>query len=542
MEPTPDDTSSEHILALLKALEKRIELIEARLGLSAEVSQETAPSSEVNENPEEGQDALEIRVGQNWFAKVGIVVLALGVIFLLTFPYQDLPSFAPSILGYVLVAVILGLSRYWKETFEQTSRYLLGGGLLLLYFTTLRLSHFSAAPAVASTPVELTLLVAVVAVDLVISVRKQSRYLTGLSLTLGFLTALAGGGPYFTFAFIAVATLAATLLGVRFRWHGILTLGISLSYTTHLLWSLNNPVFGNSLQQISSPEINLLFILIYAAIYAGGGLKQSVAGKEDALSVVNSFLNGLASYTLLSFLALTIFRPSFAVWSLVVSGLYLALAVGYWIRLKSKYATFVYAMLGYAALSAAIVSLSGTPDVFVWLCWQSILVVSTAVWFRSRFIVVANFAIYLIIFGAYLGLAGTVGSISISFGVVALLSARILNWRKDRLELKTEMMRNAYLACALFVLPYALYHIVPHSYVSMSWLGLALFYYLASRLLNNNRKYRWMALLTTILTVLYVFTVELVGLDPALRIISFLVLGTALLTISMIYTRKRQKK
>jgi len=101
-------------------------------------------------------------------------------------------------------------------------------------------------------------------------------------------------------------------------------------------------------------------------------------------------------------------------------------------------------------------------------------------------------------------------------------------------------MRNAYLACALFVLPYALYHVVPGRYVSISWLGLALFYYISSRILGNNRKYRWMALLTTLLTVLYVFTVELVGLDPALRIVSFLVLGIALLTISMIYSRKRR--
>jgi hypothetical protein len=255
---------------------------------------------------------------------------------------------------------------------------------------------------------------------------------------------------------------------------------------------------------------------------------------------MNSVLNGFGSFLLLTTLSFTAFRTSFAVWSLVASGSYLALAIAYWIRTSSKYATFVYAMLGYAALSAAIANLSATPDVFVWLCWQSVLVLTTAVWFRSRFIVVANFVIYLIVFIAYLSLAGTIGTISISFGIVALLSARILNWRKEKLELKTELMRNAYLASALFVLPYALYHVVPRNYVTFSWLGLALFYFITSKLLNNNRKYRWMALLTTLLTVVYVFVVELVGLDTAVRIVSFLILGVALLATSMIYTRKRR--
>jgi len=203
------------------------------------------------------------------------------------------------------------------------------------------------------------------------------------------------------------------------------------------------------------------------------------------------------------------------------------------------YATFVYAIIGYTALSAAIVAQFPQPDFFVWLCWQSIIVVSTAVWFRSRFIIVANFIIYLFVFIAYLSTAGTVGSVSVSFGIVALLSARILNWQRDRLELRTDLMRNAYLASALLFLPYALYNSVPPHFVSVSWLVLASFYYIASRLLKS-RKYRWMALLTTLLTILYVFIMDLTTVDPVVRIVSFLVVGSVLLTISMIYSRKKQ--
>jgi hypothetical protein len=130
--------------------------------------------------------------------------------------------------------------------------------------------------------------------------------------------------------------------------------------------------------------------------------------------------------------------------------------------------------------------------------------------------------------------------VSVSFGIVALLSARVLNWQRDRLELRTDLMRNAYLASALLFLPYALYNSVPPHFVGVSWLILASLYYIASRLLKS-RKYRWMALLTTLLTILYVFIVDLTTVDPVVRIVSFLVVGSVLLTISMIYSRKKQR-
>jgi uncharacterized membrane protein len=531
--------SNEHVLGVLRNLESRILQIESHLGIHQEVANLPTAKSGARVT-EQSEDDLETQVGENWFAKVGIVVLALGVMFLLTFPYQNLPSYAPSVIGYVLVGGIFALSRYWKDSFQQVSRYLLGGGLLLFYFTTLRLSHFGPIPAISDTTLELTLLLCVVTLNLAISVIHRSPYLVGLSLVLGFFTALVEEPAQIVFLVILSTAMVATAISVRYGWSWILILGIVLSLVTHFLWSINNPVFGNSVQQLTTPSLNLLFVLLYTLVCGVGALFASKPNVEETISVVSTVLNGFGCYVLLTFLTLTAFRSSFAVWHLFASALFLAYSVVYWIKVKSKYSTFVYAMLGYVALSAAIVDTFVSPDVFVWLCWQSILVLSTAVWFRSRFIVVANFLIYLMVFAAYLSLAGKVGTISVSFGIVALVSARILNWRKNVLELKTEMMRNAYLACALIVLPYALYHMVPARYVSISWLGLALFYYISSRILNNNRKYRWMALLTTLLTVLYVFTVELVGLDPTLRIVSFLVLGVALLTVSMIYSRKRR--
>jgi hypothetical protein len=163
-------------------------------------------------------------------------------------------------------------------------------------------------------------------------------------------------------------------------------------------------------------------------------------------------------------------------------------------------------------------------------------VVTTAIWFRSRFIVVANFLIYVAVVAGYVMVAKQESGISLGFGIVALVTARILNWKKDRLELKTELMRNAYLASAFVVFPYALYHLVPAAYVGLAWVGVALFYY-GMNLVVRNRKYRWMGHATLLLTALYLLIVGTRQFEPVYRILSFLVLGTVLLVVSLIFTR-----
>jgi len=252
-------------------------------------------------------------------------------------------------------------------------------------------------------------------------------------------------------------------------------------------------------------------------------------------------LNCGAGFGLFLLTSLGVDPAQFAPAHLAAAVVYLALAVAFWQSEASRITTFFYAMTGYLALSAAIVRSFPSPEVFIWLSGQSLVVVATAFWFRSRLIVVANFFIYAAIVLAYMVVAKQETGISLVFGVVALLTARILNWKKERLELTTELMRNAYLASAFVVFPYALYHLVPRAYVSLAWVGVAIAYYLMN-LIIRNPKYRWMGHLTLLLTVLYVIVVGLTQLAPTYRIISFLVLGTVLLAVSLIFTQVRARR
>jgi uncharacterized membrane protein len=57
----------------------------------------------------------------------------------------------------------------------------------------------------------------------------------------------------------------------------------------------------------------------------------------------------------------------------------------------------------------------------------------------------------------------------------------------------------------------------------------------------RNQKYRWMGHATLLFTALYLLVVGVNRLEPLYRNLSFLVLGTVLLVISLIFTRLRAR-
>ncbi|MHB9013704.1 MAG: hypothetical protein ACYC49_15955, partial [Ignavibacteriaceae bacterium] len=142
------DTSTEvpdnkEIFTLIKNLEERVSRLESALNIEPlqQKEPEEKRQTEVVDFFDK-EEELEYRIGQFWFAKVGIVVLIIGIAFFLTFPFKNLPPVLPGIFGYILTAVIFGFSSYFKKISTYISGYLLGGSLALLYFTTLRLYFF----------------------------------------------------------------------------------------------------------------------------------------------------------------------------------------------------------------------------------------------------------------------------------------------------------------------------------------------------------------------------------------------------------------
>ncbi|MBU2446210.1 MAG: DUF2339 domain-containing protein [Bacteroidetes bacterium] len=531
----------EKLIDAIKSLDERIERIEKHIKYESESSvAELDTVFDKERSAEEKEDALEYAIGGGWFAKMGIVVLSFGILFLLSTPYENAVSYLPSLIGLVIAGVILGGSVAAKNLYPQISGYLLGGSIILLYFSVMRFYFFGAEATITSLPVIVALLLVVSAIHLFVALKRNSIHFAYWSLLLGYTTALISDSAYFIFALIILISSVAVYLRLKREWINMIFFGIFFSYLTHFMWFINNPFLGKPIEAVSLP-LNLLFILCYAVIFALGNILRKNDKEENYFVTAASFLNAGSAYALL---LLTTYLSPFeysGIYHLLGAIVFMALAVTFWVKEQSKLSTFVYAMTAYVALSFAIINLFAGSDIFILLCWQSLLVVSTAVWFRSKLIIVSNFVIYVGVFIAYLIAVQTVSLVSISFGIVALLSARILNWKKEELELQTEQMRNAYLIVALLVIPYALYHSLPVNYVSYAWVAVALIYYWLSNILKN-KKYRWMSLATLLMTVVYVLIFGITTEETTDRILAFLVLGVILLLMSLIYTKKKTKE
>ena len=125
--------------------------------------------------------------------------------------------------------------------------------------------------------------------------------------------------------------------------------------------------------------------------------------------------------------------------------------------------------IAFVALSVTVFGIYGLPRAYFLLALQSLLVVSMALWFRSKVIVVMNTFLFIILLIVYLATVHSLDSANFAFALVSLVTARTLNWQKKRLEIKTELLRNTYLIIGFSMMLYALYKIVPGNYVTLSW-------------------------------------------------------------------------
>jgi hypothetical protein len=525
-------------------LEERVARLEARLGLTADIGvrEVVVPPPALAPVFHEGTvsgETFEFELGQHWFALAGVAVLTAGLAFLLSLPYPSLPAAVPAMAGCGLAAALLAIAHVSPRLFSGGAGILSAAAMVLLGFSVLRLFFFGEQPAmdVNGLPGR-SLLLAATAINAAISMRLRSPGLTVLALSLACAIALAVGSTWLTLVSV-VAVAGVAVLASR-RAQSLLPVlgGVILTHATYFLWSLGNPIRSGAVQFARDPvwaPAVLLGLMLLLGVAPLLGARQ----RDDAPTNVAAFANCAFGYGAFLIHTAASFPARFPVFNLAATVVFLGLAMLFYVRLESRVSTFFYAMTAYAALTLAIVRLAPTPDVFVWLSLQSVVVVATAIWFRSRFIVVGNFLIFAAIVVTYAAVTKTENGISVGFGIVALMTARILNWKQHRLELKTDFMRNAYLASAFVIFPYASYHLVPVKYVTLVWIALAAAYYVLNFGIRN-QKYRWMGHGTLVLTTLYVIGVGVSRFEPVYRVLSFLALGAALLIVSLLFARARR--
>ena len=277
--------------------------------------------------------------------------------------------------------------------------------------------------------------------------------------------------------------------------------------------------------------------MLYGAIYSVVPfLKQQ--GKLSA-EVCNAtiILNSLAFSVLLLLVVLTFYSKNYLFIFLGISILCLIYAIVLNYKIASRFDSFLYVNFGFMALSIAVYGYSDLPGSYLFLAWQSMVVLAIAIWFRSNLIVLMNTLLYTVILLAYLITSKSIDSYNISFTLIAIASARILNWKQNRLELKTASIRNFYLVITFFVMLFTLNQAVAVDYITISW-GLAAVAYMIMSAILRNVKYRWLAFLTLLAAVIHLFIFDISKMGVGYRILAFIFVGITILGVSFYYTKK----
>ena len=529
-----------------EVFDARISRLEQHLGLAPLdlSSNSQAPTADPdrgflpNQTNEQSSE-LEASIGEFGLAWVGSIVFFLGVVFLITYTSSLGHRAISTTIGYFAAAGLFLAANLWKTRASHLSRILVSGSLLLLFYTTMRLHFFSPDPLVENSSIVLFLLLMVVGFQLYLAVHRNSETLATVGILLGMLAALLIDRTHIELPLVAILSAVAVYLAVRRGWWRLLNAGIVLAYAAHLSWLLNNPVVGNQIQAVSEHQYNLVYLFLYAGIFTVPLFLSKQVSFDDLTSLGLVFLNCLGFCALVFLVTLTHLQKEFPAIALGVCGILMVSSIAQFVRTNRQLGAAIYACFGFMALSIAIYGYAAIPDSFFWLSLQSLLVVSIALWFRSRILVVVNSLIYVGILVAYFALSPSSHPVNFSFALVALASARVMNWQKERLTLRTEMLRNVYLFIAFVLVFYAMYRAVPPQYVTLSWTLTAVVYFLLSYLLRSN-KYRLMAISGMLVTVVYLFLVDLASLDPRFRVAAFMFLGLMAVMISLYYTRTRK--
>ncbi|HEY7547280.1 MAG TPA: DUF2339 domain-containing protein, partial [Blastocatellia bacterium] len=530
---------------LIQELTARVARLEAHLGLppikTTPATDGEAPSEAalVEMPPSEYEGSgLELGVGEFGLAWIGSGVLFLGIVFFMAYAQSYGHRVAASATGYISAIGLYWLAHLWKQNIPHLSRVMLGSSLLLLYYTTMRLGFFTDAPLIGNRYISLLLLLAVVAFQLRIATARDSQQLAAIALVLAVISAMLIDRTHISLPLVVIFSAIAVWLSITREWRPLLPVMMIFAYAAHLLWLLSNPLAGHKPQAVADHQYNLVYLFLYAAIFYWPALFVKKDSADDAYKIASVLLNSLAFSILIGLAVLTNFQHAYSTVYLGVASFFLILSIIQWLNTHGQYTPAIYACFGYMALSISIYGYAKMPTAFLWLSVQSLLVVSMALWFRSRTLVVMNSLIYVNILLGYFALSPPSNQVDFSFAIVALASARVMNWQKERLTLRTDMLRNVYLAIAFVMIFYALYRAVPRQYVTLSWAATAVIYFLFSYWLNSI-KYRWMAISAILVTVGYLFMVDLAHLDPLFRVAAFIFVGLMALAISLFYTRVR---
>ncbi len=430
--------------------------------------------------PFKPRGSIEFGIGEYGMAWLGNIVLLFGVTFLTQNIHNSGNALFAAIVGYTIVAAIYIASFYARKAYSYLSKLLFFNGHIILYYLTLRLYYFQDNPVIENPAIVLILLVLVTAYFLFMAYKKQSQFQFGFVLLLLLGSGVVSNSTHFILTITLVISILSLLMYQRFNWIKMLFFFITIIYFVQLNWLLNNPIITKLPQFRNEHEFGIIYLIANAVVFSFLAILPKKEDNSEELIISAIIWNGLGFTTVLALTVVTYFTKQFIFICGIIS--FFCLLYSFLLKKKSflKIAAPLYAIYGFVAMSIFIYGIFLLPKAYLFLAVQSFLVVSVALWFRSRFMVIANIFLFILLLILYLKEPVNDVGTNFAFMLVAFITARVINWKKERLNLKTDFIRNLFLISGFIMTLISFYHAMPKSYITVSWIAAGILFFFLS--------------------------------------------------------------
>jgi hypothetical protein len=320
---------------------------------------------------------LEEVLGMNFFAKIGIVLLVLGVAFWGRLALASMGPVERVLMIYAVSAGMLGAGVWLegKERYRLVGRTGIGGGWALMFFTTFAMHNVDAMRVLESNTLD-CLLMLIVAIGMVAhTLRYKSQLVTGLAFLLAISTVALSENTVYSLSAGVILAVGIVGIALRMSWFELEIFGIIASYGNHFYWLYKlypEGMAGHAFPQFwTSAIILMLYWAIFRASYIGRAIRSA---REESLSTVAALMNTMALGAVMKFQST---HPELTFYAVLALGL-VEFALGQLPRTRRRRAAFVLlTVLGTILMFASVpFKFSGNNIALLWMIAAEVLLVA----------------------------------------------------------------------------------------------------------------------------------------------------------------------
>jgi uncharacterized membrane protein len=540
--------------------------------------------AEFQPRPGTDESDLESRIGSHWLNRIGIAAVLVGVSYFLKYAFDN-NWIGPT--GRVTIGLLAGIGIViWSERFRSRGYHVFSYSLKALGIGVMYLSLWTAFHVYSLIPsgVAFIAMLAVTSSTAVLAISQDAELLAAFALIGAFITPLllatGQNKELQLFSYTALLDLAAVVMVARKPWRRLLALAFIGTLVLYIGWDSE---FYNRSQLNLTLAFATLFFVIFAVAPLLARQPESEAAPFAAIPLFLAFINAAVYFVQVYAMFEEVDKHAMAWFALALAGVYIVLS-----KQTQRYYPdpaniqrlhYLHLALAIGFITVAIpIRLDGHWITIGWLVEAAVLLwlgdrigstflntfaIGAIALGVVRLLTIDNFEVTTLIFNARMA----------TFAVaIAVLGASAWYARRRDDEFSRRSSQIAVVALNVLALTAVSHEIAdfygrqqaaiqpayrpggyPHYDPAYSanargirlaedftysalWMAYGAMLMLVG-FWRRSAFVRWQALLLIAVTIIKVFVYDVSQLDKGYRILSFIVLGVLLLTISFVYQR-----